>query len=80
MCLAIPGEILQISGDTPVSRMARVAFSGTVKDISLALVPEAEAGDYVLAHAGFAIAILDEAEAERTLDYLGSMAPQGPSP
>lgn len=54
MCLAIPGEVLTI--DEADLRMARVAFGGAVKEISLALVPEARVGDFVLVHAGFGIA------------------------
>jgi hydrogenase expression/formation protein HypC len=65
MCLAIPGSILSIQGED-FGRSARVSFGGTVRDISLAYVPEAEIGDYVIVHAGFAINMLDEAEAMRT--------------
>jgi hydrogenase expression/formation protein HypC len=72
MCLAIPGKILSIQGEG-FARTAQVSFGGTVRDVSLAYVPEAEAGDYVIVHVGFAISLLDEAEAMRTFEYLKQM-------
>lgn len=80
MCLAIPGEIVEILGDDPLTRMARVSFGGVVREASLAYVPEAKPGDYVLVHAGFALQTVDEEEARRTLELfgqLGGMAPEG---
>ncbi len=68
MCLAIPGEIIEIVGDDPLTRMARVSFGGVVREASLAYVPEAKPGDYVLVHAGFALQTVDEEEARRTLE------------
>lgn len=73
MCLAVPGQILTLQGDDDITRMARVSFDGVVKEISLAYVPEARTGDYVLVHAGFAIQTIDEAEAARTLQLLQEM-------
>jgi hydrogenase expression/formation protein HypC len=73
MCLAVPGKVLAIVGDDPLTRTGKVAFSGIVKEASLALLPEARVGDYVLVHAGFGIAVLDEAEAQRSIDYLDAM-------
>lgn len=67
MCLAVPGKILEISGEDPLLRMGRVSFGGVVRNISLAYVPEAEVGNYVVVHAGFAIAILDREAARQTL-------------
>jgi hydrogenase expression/formation protein HypC len=72
MCLAVPGKILNISG-TDEFRAGRVNFGGVVKEVSLAYVPEANAGDYVMVHVGFAISVVDEAEAQLTLDYLRQM-------
>ena len=69
MCLAIPGKILRISGDDPLSRMGKVSFAGVKKEVSLAFVPEAKAGDYVIVHVGFAISILDEEAALESLNY-----------
>ena len=60
-------------GDDPLTRSGRVAFGGIVKQINLAFAPEATVGDYVLVHAGVAIAILDEAEAARTLACLDTL-------
>jgi len=70
MCLAVPGKVLGTVDDSGLLRMARVSFAGAVREISLACVPEAQPGDYVLAHAGVAIAVLDEAEALRVLATL----------
>lgn len=67
MCLAVPGKILEVRGDVPLARRARVSFGGVVKDVSLAYVPEAEPGQYVIVHVGMALSIVDEAEARRTL-------------
>ena len=73
MCLADPGKILTIEGDDPVLRCGRVDFSGVVKRINLAYVPEAKIGDYVLVHVGFAISTIDESEAEQVFEYLRRM-------
>lgn len=70
MCLAVPGRILDMAGDEPILRVGRVDFGGIVKQINLAFVPEAEVGDYVLVHVGFAITVIDEAEAERVFRHL----------
>jgi hydrogenase expression/formation protein HypC len=69
MCLAIPGKVVEVSAldaEKPL-RMGRVDFGGVIKDVCLAYVPEADAGDYVIVHVGFAIARLDETEAQRSL-------------
>jgi hydrogenase expression/formation protein HypC len=73
MCLAVPGKILSICGDD-LTRSGRVSFGGVVKEVSLAYVPEVQIGNYVIVHVGFAIAILDEVEAEQTLRDLAQMA------
>ncbi len=70
MCLAIPGRLLSIVGDDPLLRVGRVDFGGVVKQVQLAYVPEAVIGDHVLVHVGFAIGILDAAEAGRIFDHL----------
>jgi len=70
MCLAVPGEIVAISDGDPLMRQAKVNFGGVIKTISLALLPEARESDFVLVHAGVAISIVDDEEAQRTLDYL----------
>ncbi len=68
MCLAIPGRIESITGDDPLDRMGRVSFGGTVREVSLAYVPEAKVGDYAIVHVGFALSVIDEAEAREVLD------------
>jgi hydrogenase expression/formation protein HypC len=70
MCLAVPGKLTQVSDVEPLLRSGRVDFGGIFKDVCLAVLPEAVPGDYVLVHAGIAIARIDEQEAFRVLDYL----------
>lgn len=72
MCLAVPGKILSVSGED-FARIARVSFGGIVKEVSLAYVPEANEGEYVIVHVGFAISVVDEAEAIRTFEILKQM-------
>lgn len=67
MCLALPGLVLDVSagpGDLP---FARVRFGSVVREVCLAYVPDAQPGDYVIVHVGFAIQRLDEEAAQRTL-------------
>ena len=73
MCLAIPGRIIDIDDGGELCRTGRVSFAGVVKEVNLAYVPEAEVGDYVLVHVGFAISRIDAAEAATTLRYLDEM-------
>ncbi len=73
MCLAIPGKIENISNNDPLLRSGRVNFGGILKDVNLAYVPEAQVGDYVIVHVGFAISKLDEAEANQVFEYLRKM-------
>ena len=70
MCLAVPGKILAITDDNPLTRAGKVSFGGLVKEINLAFVPEAEVGQYVLVHAGFALNTIDEQEATVVFEYL----------
>lgn len=67
MCLAVPGKIINISGDDPLSRMGNIDFSGIQKEISLAYLPETKINDYVIVHAGFAISMIDEEDAAESL-------------
>ncbi len=73
MCLAIPGKIIGISGEDPLTRMGKIDYGGVVKEVSLAYVPEAVVGDYVIVHVGFAISRVDEAEARQVFEYLREM-------
>jgi len=70
MCLAVPGKILSVTGDDPMTRTGRVSFGGIIKEVNLAYVPEANVDDYVIVHVGFAISTLDEKEAEQVFEYL----------
>ena len=71
MCLAIPGRIESTDeGDNAILRTGRVNFGGILKDVSLACVPDAVTGDYVLVHAGVAINTIDERAAQEILAYL----------
>jgi len=78
MCLAIPGEILEIA-EPAAGELAigRVAFGGVIKQVCLAYVPEAGIGDYVLVHAGFAIACIAAPHAREILEQLSSRAAGG---
>ncbi len=67
MCLAVPGKIVSISGEKPLLKKGKVNFGGILKEVSLAYVPQASVGDYVIVHVGFALAILDEEAAEKSL-------------
>lgn len=72
MCLAVPGKIVKVSG-SDTTRMAIVSFGGVTKGVSLAFVPEAKVDDYVMVHVGFAMSVVDEQEALKTLEYLQQM-------
>ncbi len=72
MCLAIPGKVVSIEQSGSL-RVGRVQFGGIVRQASLDFLPEAQVGDYVMVHVGFAISRVDEAEAERTYQLLEEM-------
>lgn len=72
MCLGIPGKIVEIY-ETSGLRMGRVDFGGVAQEVCLAYVPEARVGDYTLVHVGFALNVVNEAEALETLDLLRQM-------
>jgi hydrogenase expression/formation protein HypC len=74
MCLAVPGKLTEIKLENGL-RMGRVDYSGTVGTACLEYVPEAEVGQYVIVHAGFAITVLDEEEALKTLALFDQMLP-----
>ena len=73
MCLGVPGKVLEIQPDALDMNMARVSFGGLVKEVCLAYTPEAEVGDYVIVHVGFAISRIDEQEALRVFELLREM-------
>lgn len=70
MCLAVPGCLISIDEEKGTFPKGLVDFQGSRVEVSLALVPEAAPGDWVLVHAGFAISMLDEAAARETWQYL----------
>lgn len=67
MCLAIPGKLIAVY-DTVGLKMGQVDYDGTVSNVCLEYVPEIEIGQYTVVHAGFALSVLDEDEAQKTLD------------
>jgi hydrogenase expression/formation protein HypC len=69
MCLAVPGKIIERHEDHGLA-MGKVDFSGTVIPVCLAYVPEAQVGEYVIVHAGFALSVIDEEEAQKTFELL----------
>ncbi|MFJ8962614.1 HypC/HybG/HupF family hydrogenase formation chaperone [Lentzea sp. NPDC102401] len=71
MCLGIPGRIVTLDDTEP--RSGTVDFDGLRRPVCLAYTPEAEAGDYVIVHVGFAITVVDEEEAAKTLAVLRAM-------
>jgi hydrogenase expression/formation protein HypC len=68
MCLAIPARIVSIDGTSGV-----IDVEGVRREVSLLLVPGAQIGEYALVHAGFAISVIDEDEAQRSLDALAEL-------
>ena len=76
MCLAIPARLIELIGDD----QAIVDLGGIRKQISIALVPEAGVGDYVIVHVGHAIGQIDADEAQRTLAMFGELAGANPFP
>lgn len=79
MCLAVPGRITSVTNQMTdrenawLYRMGKVSFAGVIKEISLAYVPEAQVDDYVIVHAGVALSVVDQKEAEETLLELEHM-------
>lgn len=69
MCLSLPGKILSIDKSSEL-RMAAVDFGGVKRDVCVEWVPEAVVGDYVLAHVGTALTVLDEKSAMESIDAL----------
>jgi hydrogenase expression/formation protein HypC len=71
MCLAIPGQIVTVDVEPNLGwRHGKVTFGGIRRDVCLDYTPEAQVGDYVLVHVGFALSIIDEEEAERVFEAL----------
>ena len=74
MCLAIPGKIKSIEEfKDGYMRTGKADLAGIIKEINLELVPDAKVNDYVLIHVGVALSIVNEEEANRSLNYLNQM-------
>lgn len=77
MCLGVPGKVIRVEENPLGMTMGKVSFGGITKDVCLAYVPDAQPGEYVLVHVGFAISRIDAEEAERTLALLRSLGNMG---
>ena len=73
MCLAVPGKVIEIRGEAPLSMTGKVDFGGIFKEVNLSYVPEVKIGEYVIVHVGFALSIVDEDEAKKVFQYLKEM-------
>ena len=69
MCLGIPGKIIEIDASSGL-RMCKVDFGGVIREACIETIPEAQIGDYTIVHAGFALNLLSEEEANETLSLL----------
>ncbi|MEN8158899.1 MAG: HypC/HybG/HupF family hydrogenase formation chaperone [Myxococcota bacterium] len=74
MCLAVPGQVLELSSEHGL-RTARVDFGGVRKRVCVETVPDARPGDWILVHAGFALQVLDEAAAQDVLRWASGESP-----
>ena len=72
MCLGIPGKIIEIYEQNGL-KMGRVDFGGVVRETCLAYVPDAQIGDYTIVHVGFALNLIDEDEAQKTLELFSQI-------
>lgn len=70
MCLGVPGQIVELTRQEELVRLGRVSFGGADKVVNLTCVPEAQPGDWVMVHAGIAIACIDEQAAQMNLTLL----------
>ena len=73
MCLGVPGRVVEWVTTGPVFASARIEFAGLTRVCSMACVPDAQIGEYVVVHAGIAISRIDEAAAKMALDELQVM-------
>jgi hydrogenase expression/formation protein HypC len=72
MCLGIPGKIIEVYEQNGL-KMGRVDFGGVVRETCLAYVPDAQIGDYTIVHVGFALNLIDEDEAHKTLELFNQI-------
>ena len=73
MCLGVPGKIIEIYQRDEL-HMCKVDFGGVVREVCIETLPEAKIGDYTIVHAGFALNLLSEQDAQETLEILREMA------
>ena len=73
MCLGVPGRIVRWINHDPTFAKAEVEFAGVSREVHMACVPDVTVGQYVIVHAGIAICMLDESEAEKTLELYRSL-------
>ena len=73
MCLAVPVKIIEIDEEASI-RMCKVNFNGVIQDVCIEAIPEAKIGDYIYVHAGFAINLLSEEEAQASLEAWAELA------
>ena len=78
MCLGVPGRVVQWLNSDPTFASARVEFGGVARECSMACVPDAAVGDYVVVHAGIAISRIDEAAARRAIQELAAVGETAP--
>ncbi len=77
MCLAVPGKVIEIY-DEGGMKMGKVDFGGTVQSACMEYVPDIRIGQYTIIHAGFALSVIDEEEAQKTLDLFGELTESNP--
>lgn len=73
MCLGVPGLIVSLMDEKPLTRTGKVNFGGILKEVNLSLLPEARVGDYVIVHVGIALSKIDEKEANKVFEYLNQI-------
>lgn len=73
MCLAVPGKIVEIYPSNGI-KMAKIDFGGVFREACIETLPEAKVGDYTIIHAGFALSLLNEEEAQATLSAFDELA------
>lgn len=79
MCLAVPGQLVSLQPhDDPLQVKGKVSFGGVLREVSLAYVPEAQVGDYLVVHVGFALSVLSQEDAQQTLGEIAQLEPVVP--
>jgi len=76
VCLGIPGKVIELYESNGM-RMAKIDFSGVIKEACMEYLPEIEVGDFTLIHVGFGLSIIDETEALETMALFNQIAEMG---